>query len=234
MYCIKCGTHLSEGQTTCAICETKVYHPDFTIEEKPTYPKSKFNSEALNRKSIMFVITILFLLPLILPILIELDLSHSINWSGYVAGAVLLFYIVVVLPLWFKKANPVIFVPIDCAAAMLYILYIDIATSGHWFIPFAFPVCLTFSVIICTLITLLHYVKRSRLYSVGGSLIAFGLWTLLLELLIRKNFVVNTHIMWSITPLTVFSVLGLLCIIVAIVKPFKETLKRIFYIGKID
>ena len=234
MYCIKCGTHLSDGQTTCAICGTKVYHPDFNIEEKPTYPKSKFTSEALNRKSIMFVITILFLLPLLLPILIELDLSHAINWSGYVAGGVTLFYIILVLPFWFKKANPVIFVPIDCVAIMLYVLYISLATGGHWFMTFVFPIGMTFTAIISALTALLKYVKRGRLYSVGGTLIAFGLWTLLLELLIRKNFVVKTSIMWSITTLTVFSVLGMLCILIAIVKPFKETLKRIFYIGKID
>ena len=35
------------------------------------------------------------------------------------------------LPLWFRRPNPVIFVPVDFAAIGLYLLYINFATGGR-------------------------------------------------------------------------------------------------------
>ena len=51
-------------------------------------------------------------------------------WSGFASGGILLLYVLTVLPLWFKRPNPVIFVPVDFAAIILYLLYIDLATGG--------------------------------------------------------------------------------------------------------
>ena len=61
MYCVKCGVKLSEGQTVCPLCETKVYHPDINVTEANTYPKIPFKSEEFNRKGLMFVLTMIFL-----------------------------------------------------------------------------------------------------------------------------------------------------------------------------
>ena len=47
MDCIKCGVKLSEGQTLCPICHTRVYHPDLPVKDRPTYPKKEFQSEEL-------------------------------------------------------------------------------------------------------------------------------------------------------------------------------------------
>ena len=60
MYCIKCGAKLSDGQTVCPICETKVYHPDIDIKDEPTYPKIPFESEEFNRKGLMLVLSVAF------------------------------------------------------------------------------------------------------------------------------------------------------------------------------
>lgn len=74
-----------------------------------------------------------------------------------------------VLPLWFKRPNPVIFVPVDFAAIILYLLYIDLATGGHWFLTFAFPVAGSIGVLITTMVALLRYVRRGYLYIFGGA-----------------------------------------------------------------
>lgn len=234
MYCIKCGVKLSDGQTVCPVCHTRVYHPDFEITETNTYPKVPFKSEEFNRKGLMFVITILFLIPLLLPIILELTWHDRIEWSGYVSGGTLVFYICFVLPSWFKHPNPVIFVPSSCVIATGFLLYICLHTGGKWFMPFAFPLCLSMTVIISAITTLLYYLRRGKLYVVGGGLIALGLWTVLLELLIRSTFGIYSIVMWSSASLTVLALSGIALIIIAIVKPLKESLRRIFFIGKID
>ena len=233
MYCIKCGAKLSEGQTVCPICETRVYHPDFSITEENTYPKIPFKSEEFNRKGLMFVLTMIFLIPIILPILLELDWRGEISWSGYASGGSLIFYVSFIMPYWFKKRYPVIFTPISFALIIGLLLFICYQTGGSWFMSFALPVAGSLGLIITAAVTLLHYVKKGCLYIIGGMLISLGMWTVLLEYDIRTTFDVATPFYWSVAPLTVFSVLGIMLIVIAIVKPLKESLRRIFFIGNV-
>ena len=111
MFCIKCGVELTDGQTICPVCGTRVYHPDFPVKDtSPTYPKKDFESEEFNRRGILFVVTILSLLAVALSIMFDLSLSGAVTWSGYVASGVGVFYVCVILPLWFKRTTPAIFV----------------------------------------------------------------------------------------------------------------------------
>lgn len=232
MYCIKCGTELSEGQSICPICETKVYHPDFVIpKDKSTYPKREFKSEEFNRKGLMLVITIIFLIPLLLPMILELSWHHTVNWSGYVFGGVLLFYIIFMLPSWFKHPNPTIFVPSALVAAIAYLWYICFAVGGDWFFTFALPISAGFTLIATAVVTLLHYIKKGVLYIYGGFFIAIGLWTCLIEYLTRVVFSVNSHVYWSTCTFALMFIVGMLLIVIEIIKPVKETLRKIFYIG---
>ena len=52
------------------------------------------------------------------------------------SGVLFILTMLAVLPLWFRRPNPVIFVPADFAAIGLYLLYINFATGGHWFLTF--------------------------------------------------------------------------------------------------
>lgn len=234
MYCIKCGAHLSDGQTTCPICNTRVYHPDFIIEEKSTYPKGAFVSEEFNPKGLLFFLTILCLIPLLLPIILELTWMGRVSWSGYVAGGTILFYLGFILPFWFKHPSPTIFIPILLFAITGYLLYICLQSGGTWFWAFAFPLMMSLTAIISAETALLQYLKRGKLYIVGGGLISLGVWSVLLEVLINLSFDTAAAFRWSSAPLTIFSLLGIALIVIGIVKPFKESLRRIFFIGKID
>ena len=232
MYCINCGVQLSEGQTTCPICETRVYHPDVIVKEKSTYPKIPFESEEFNRNGLLFILTMIFVIPLLLPIFLELSWHSDVSWSGYVAGGTLIVYSALVMPLWFKKPNPVIFVPVTFALIIGLLLFICIKTGGSWFMSFAFPVTGGLGLIITATTAILYYVRRGKLYTVGGMSIALGLWTVLLEWDIRSTFNPQVMINWSLAPLTVLSVIGIMLIVIAIIKPLKESLRRIFFIGK--
>ena len=97
---------------------------------------------------------------------------------------------------------------------------------------FAFPVVGSLGIILTAVIAVLYYVKKGCLYTIGGGLIVLGLWTVMLEYDIHTTFDVNCLFYWSLAPLTVFGVAGLLLIAIAIIKPLKETLHRVFFIGK--
>ena len=232
MYCIKCGAHLSEGQSICPICETKVYHPDFPVaEEKSTYPKKDFKSEEFNKKGLMLVITILFLIPVVLPLILDYNWHREISWSGYVSLGVIAFYVIFILPGWFKRPHPAIFFPTSFLAVTLFVFYVNYKTDGDWFYRFAMPVCLVFGAIISAVAILLHCLKRGKLYIYGGSFIALGVWTVMIEMLTRVVFGVNNSFYWSTCTMAICFIVGMLLIIIEIIKPVKESLRKFFYIG---
>ena len=234
MFCIKCGVELTDGQTLCPVCGTRVYHPDLPVKQAvPTYPKKDFESEEFNRKGILFVVTILMVLIAALAIMFDISINGRDTWGGYVAGSLAVVYFCVILPLWFKRTTPAIFVPVGFASIILFLLYIDLHTGGNWFMTFAFPVAGSFGLIITAMTTVLHYVKKGRLYTIGGGLIALGGWTLLIELFIHLTFELPGHIIWSPFPCATLAVLGIMLIVIGIVKPLKDSLKRVFYVGKV-
>ena len=80
---------------------------------------------------------------------------------------------------------------------------------------------------------LIKYLKHGRLYVIGGTFIAGGLWTAFIEFLNRHTFGVNTTFYWSTCTFTVGFILGMLLILIEIIKPLKENLRKIFFIGRL-
>ena len=152
------------------------------------------------------------------------------TWAGYVVGALTTAYVIVVLPMWFRDPNPVIFVPCGFAVVALYVLYINFATGGNWYLSFALPVIAGICAIVTATVTLVRYVKRGKLYIFGGTFIAAGGLTLLIEFLINYTFGFSRFVGWSLYPLTTFALLGGMLIFLAICRPARESMERKFFI----
>jgi hypothetical protein len=147
-----------------------------------------------------------------------------------VIGGLLLSYVVIMLPMWFKSPNPVIFVPCDFAAVGLYLLYINLAAGGKWFLSFAFPVTGFVALIVTAVVTLMRYIRRGRLYIFGGASIGLAFFSVLVEYMIHLNFKIHEGLIWSVYPFIVLFLIGIMLIVIAIVRPFRESLKKIFAI----
>lgn len=230
MYCVNCGVKLADSEKKCPLCATTVYHPDIPRPEGSSlYPKDRYPSTEVKPKAAQGVILFLFLSPMITTLLIDLRVNQSVTWSGYVSGALLLFYVTVVLPGWFRDPNPVIFVPCDFVAIGLYLLYINLATGGSWFMSFAFPVVGGIGLIVTAVVTLLRYLRRGRLYIFGGAFIALGAFMLLMEFLLVLTFHGN-FVGWSIYPLSALVLLGGFLIYLAIDHSAREMMERKLFI----
>lgn len=231
MYCINCGVKLSDSEKECPLCGTKVFHPDFIqSKEKNTYPKEKYPTPDSHTPGLAIFATACMLLPILIVLACDLRFNKAVTWSGYAIGAILLGYILFILPLWFRKPNPVIFVPCDFAAVGVYLLYINNATSGDWFLSFAFPVVCCVGVIVTAVVTLLHYVHKGKLYIFGGAAVAFGVFMPLMEFLMYITFDFERFIGWSFYPMTGLVLIGALLIFLAICRPAREYMERNFFI----
>jgi len=232
MYCVKCGVELADSEKVCPLCGLKVYHPELPKPEKIEYPYPKFehSPEKVSRFGLMMIVTTIFLLPVILTLICDISINHSVSWSGYVVCGIITLYVIAALPAWFRKPNPVIFVPIDFATIALLLLYIDVVNNGGWFLTFALPVTAGIGIITTAMVTLMRYIPKGALYIIGGEIIAFGLFTVLIDHLINITFHTGRGIFWSLYPLTVLGVIGLLLIFIAICKPVRLSLKKKFFI----
>lgn len=231
MYCVNCGVKLGDAEKSCPLCGTAVFHPDIPHPRgEPLYPAERFPAPQVSSRGGQIILTALFLIPLMICVQCDLLVKGSITWSGYVAGALVMAYTVLVLPRWFRRPNPVIFCPVNFAVAALYLLYISIATGGNWFLSFALPVTAGVG-LICTAVTaLLRYLRRGRLYIFGGALIALGGFMLLVEFLLCITFEPIRFYGWSLYPLSALVVLGGMLIFLAINRRAREKMEKRFFI----
>lgn len=225
MFCINCGVKLADGETKCPLCNTPVVSPNLNSDIKPLYPKNKIPKTKGGSKVLCGAILILFFIPILVSFISDFQWDKNLTWFGYVALAIMVAYVVFALPLWFKKPNPVIFVPCDFAAITIYLLYINLATNGGWFLSFALPLTCGLALITCAVVTLLYYLKKGRLYIFGGAFMALGLLTLLLEFLLKLSFGIK-FIGWSFYPLLVLFLFGGLLIYLGINKTARKLLER--------
>ncbi|MBQ9791037.1 MAG: zinc ribbon domain-containing protein [Clostridia bacterium] len=234
MYCIKCGVELSDSEEKCPLCGLAPYHPELTknrkVKGKP-YPNTVAKAQrSFKRVSIMFMVTWITAVVLFTLMLVDFSLNHDMIWSRYAMISILLFYVMVFLPQWFKRPNPVIFVSIDMVAITLFLALICIFTGGKWFFSFAMPMMIFATVISVTIVTLVKYVKKGYLFIAGGGFIALGVAMVVMEILINITFNIRNHLVWSYAPLIVMALTGLFLIVVGIVKPFRDALYKIFFV----
>ena len=225
MYCVNCGIKLANTEEKCPLCSTLPGSYVREALEPGLYPKDHYPEKSVKKGALNGVILFLFIVPLLLIYFIDEHTNGVISWFWYAAGAVGLTYVVVALPLWFRRPNPVIFVPCDFAAAALYLLLIEYLTGGSWFLPFALPITAGIGVIVTAVVTLMRYVRRGALYIFGGAFIALGAHTVATELLLCATFGIE-FIFWSVYPMIVLGALGGLLIYLAIDADARERMER--------
>lgn len=231
MYCAKCGVELADTEKICPLCGTRAYHPDIVRgEAEPTYPKNNHPKEEVSRTGALFIITMLFAIPLILTPICDFSITGKITWSGYAAFAILLTYILIVLPMWFLRPHPIVFAPVDFACIGLYLWYISLASGGNWFLTLAFPITLMVGGLASAVIILCAALKRGYLYIFGGASMALGVIMIFVEFFINLTFKLRDTFIWSFYPTVAFTLIGAMLLTIAICRPLRESLHKKFFI----
>lgn len=226
MYCANCGVKLADTEKRCPLCGTEAYHPDIERPEvDPLFPKDFVQKRELSKATIHIIILTLFLIPILVTLYCDLYINTAITWSAYVALSLALIYIVSILPFWFKKSTPAIFVPIDflCVALMLH--YINFATNGDWFLTLAFPIVTYLGLTVTAFSVLIYYLKKGYMYVIGGFFIMLGLFMDFIEIFLMLTFDISFD-GWSIYPMIPLVLIGLGMIAIAISRNIRAVLAR--------
>ena len=228
MYCVKCGVKLQEGVSACPLCGTPVWNPDAKTEEERSYPDSLPSYYRDSGLPGAVALTFVCVAAIAALFIVCFKLYGQLCWGGYAVGGVLLFYVVAVLPEWFRHPRAEIFVPVDFAAAALYTLYVSVHTGGHWFLPFAFPVIGVGCVLTVGMICLLKYVRRGRIFIIGGFLVLLGGFTVLVELFQHIAFGAEMF-RWSLYSLAGFGSVGLFLLIAGMIPSLRRGMEKRFF-----
>ena len=230
MYCIKCGVELADSEKKCPLCGTHVFHPQLLHpDEERLYPADLNPPRQVRPWGALTILTAFFLLPMFITLLCDVQLSGTVVWSGYVVGGLLVSYVMLVLPHWFRRPNPVVFVPCNFLAIGLFLFYVNWHTDGSWFLSFAFPVTGVTGLIVTAVVTLTRYIHRGRLYIYGGAALALGAFMPLMELLLNITLDRPVSFIWSLYPLGALVLLGATMLVIAICRPLRDSLsKRLF------
>lgn len=226
MYCINCGVELADTESVCPLCDMPVTIPEgMNVTGKPLFPREIYPEQPRPGKIFPVTMTALSILAILVMILCDLA-GGSIGWCDYAIGGLLTAYTGIVLPTWFRKPNPVVFAPCFFAAGIVFLLYLDLSSGGGWFLPFAFPVAGAVMLIVTTAVTLLRYLRKGRLYIIGGILMAFGGLMVLIEGLLTLTFAGVPFLGWSVYPLGALFLMGGFLIFLGICRPAREIMKR--------
>ncbi len=230
MYCMNCGVRLAESERCCPLCGTAAYHPDLPPQNgAPPFPTTLPQKEQWNPRGVLFLITLALAAAAGALVICNLELDGRITFAGYTVGGMLLGYCLAVLPCWFARPNPVVFVPLDFTALLLYLLYIDLKGPGGWFMPFAFPVVGGIGLMVTATVTLYRYLRRGALYITGGAFVALGSFMLLVSFLADYTFGLHSF-WWAICLLILLCSLGVFLLLAAMIRPLREALHKCFFL----
>ena len=227
MYCVKCGVKLQEGVERCPLCQTPVWDPE-PKEERRSYPDTLPRHHRESDLPGAVALTVICAIAVIVTLTVCFKLYGGLRWGGYVILGLLLFYVVAVLPRWFRQPRGEVFLPVDHAAAALYVLYICLRTGGHWFLSFALPVILCSCLISTAVLCLLKYVKGGRLFILGGFLLLLGGFTVLVEFFEHLTFG-TAMFRWSLYSLAGFGSVGLFLLIAGMIPALRQGMKKRFF-----
>ncbi len=229
MYCVKCGVKLQDGLKCCPLCHTPVWNPN--AETAPSfYPAER--EPKITRESRLpaaCALTAVALLSVLVTLSVCLNLYRAMSWGGYVLFGVAMAYVVFVLPLWFERLSPLIAIPVDHAAALLYVYYICRITGGHWFWSFAFPIIILSCALIMGLYCLLRFVSQGRTFIVGGFIIALGGYTVLVELFEHITFG-HPMFRWSLYSAGSCLAVGFFFLLTGMIRPLRDAMERRFFL----
>ena len=227
MYCVKCGVKLQEGTERCPLCDTPVWNPEQSLGER-SYPDTMPKQHRESDLAGALAMTILCTVAVMVTLTVCFKLYGRLQWGGYVIFGICLFYVIAVLPGWFRQPKGEIFVPVDHVAVAFYVLYICLKTGGHWFMSFAFPVILASCLLSTAMICLLKYVRGGRLFILGGFLLLLGGFTVLVEFFQHLSFGAEMF-RWSLYSLTGFGTAGLFLLVAGMIPGLRHNLRKRFF-----
>ena len=230
MYCIHCGVKLPENSEECPLCHTPAVYVPMPGKEQPALYSDRYPQKEKQTGKILLLglITVILVAVSLGCLIFCLKSTGRADWSGFVALGLALLWTWGVLPQFFTRFRPMIFLPIDFAAAGGYLLYVCAKTGGSWFLSFAFPVVLLMAALTLAGVAMMRYIAAGRLRLMSLLVIVIGLSFMLVEFFQHITFGTPMFV-WSLYCVTGFCMIGLFLLAASFIPPLRAWIRRKFF-----
>lgn len=232
-YCVNCGVELAKSEKYCPLCNVEVLNPKAPWQEPVERPYPRYLEKLVHRIDRRYFATLaglILMIPIMITILLDILDGNGVSWSAYIVGAMALLFIFIVFPFYFKRYHTVTFLSVNCAAILLYLLFIERMNGGQWFVGIGLPVTVAASIGIIILALLFTRKDMTILKKSASVLFALGLFVLVVEVIIRLNETAPFDLEWSFYALIPCAIIGVAAMILEHRKNLKEEIRRrLFY-----
>lgn len=237
-YCVNCGVELNDSEKKCPLCGTIVLNPNLFGKEEsqaiPPYPpREDYLLLSENRRLTLILMTLVFLLPAAVCLLVDSMTSSALSWSYYVAGGMVTMWVFMAPPIFWRKSKGIIgFILLDAAVLLLYLAFVEYLSNPvkPWFISLAFPVVILFTVLVVAFVWAIQSGRYRRTVLTGVFFVQMALGSALLEILIDWYRFEKVSLDWSLITATVFLIVAVFFFVVARKRDLKESLQKKMHI----
>lgn len=215
MYCSKCGRQLPDGTVNCPDCDPIV------INSQPQTKEPFFKPAGKGSKSYAALFTALLVFPATICTAIDLAFDKYDYWFGYVVGALIVTWVIAVLPV--LKITPPFVTAFICFGSIVgYTLYIAYK-SGHfeWLSGFILPMFILTAAFIAADVSLIGSKRIKGLHIFSLLSLECAIYLVCLEATLDNAFNGVVDLKWSLI---------LACGFVSVV----AVLEAFSYIGRIN
>lgn len=233
-YCVNCGVKLEQSEGKCPLCSVVVQNPmePYDPRAKKPYPaRTAEQNLEINKKYYAFLMAVIFLIPALILLFLDLLPNLALTWSLYPVGALLMTFVFAVVPALVKKYRLYWSIVLDSAALCAYLKLIEFLTqSGRWFSAIAFPLIILAGLMLLAMTASVrqNLLKGLLVPAVGTMLV--GILAVAAELLISSNERHALTLEWSLYVLVPCFLVGLSMLILHLNQPLRSELHRRLHI----
>ena len=235
-YCVNCGVELDQNLEQCPLCGCPVINPMDLLgntqkEPHQLYPKKvEIVDNRAERRFSALILSILFVMPMLICLAIDLFYFQTISWSIIVAGSCVLMWIFTVPPILAQKVGPPWFLLLDGVALAGFLKMLEYDLGGNWFAPVALPITLYLTAVTVLLVFFKRRKALTGLYLFTAIFLSGGLLAVLIDQCIRLYTSLGFRITWSWFVLIPCTAVALLLLFIEKRPKFKASLIRRFHL----
>lgn len=228
-YCVNCGVELDASLEACPLCNTPVMNPNeipYTREKTP-FPKEKGQVEAVKRRDLGVLLTVVLIATAATCALLNLLVFNGSPWSLLVAGGCMVLWVLCIPLVIYRKLNLFAALLFDGLSIILYLYMITFMTGSQgWYWGLALPIVVLVTILVQLLALCIIKLPRSFLTTTLFLFVAAAVLCVGIELLINHYLGQSLGLSWSAVVLTVCVIIIILLITLLSRKRLRNAVRR--------
>ncbi len=229
-YCVNCGVELDASAEVCPLCGTPVLNPSDLkkiAEAQPPFPVEKSQVEAVKRKDLGVLLTIVVLAVAAVCVILNVCVFRENLWSLAVVGACVILW-VFLEPFVLYTGQPIYLSLLGDGAAVIFLLYMItfLTEDDGWFAGLGVPLTLLVTAVVELFVLCIRRLPRSFLTAALYFFTAVGLLCAGIEFLTDRYVDGAVSLRWSAVVLTVCGILDITVITLLSRKRLRDSVRR--------